>query len=221
MPGQIVHFEIPADDTQQGREFWGLLFGWEFEAAPGPFEYFVTRTGEQSGAAITNMQPGKKGARAYFDVEDINAGAARVRELGGEAGDPDRCPGWAGLRPAQTRRETSSASGRPTRRRRTRPDSGQTPLVRTPGRRDTCRAAGDPDDRRLKGPGGARAPGRERRVSSQSQTADRTRVHRSATVVCSKTRSPFLPASQWRARLRRIRLAPRPGRAAARPASRR
>ena len=93
MPGQIVHFEIPADDTQRGREFWGSLFGWEFEAAPGPFEYFVTRTGEQSGAAITNMQPGKKGARAYFDVEDINAGAARVRELGGEAGDPGPVPG--------------------------------------------------------------------------------------------------------------------------------
>jgi uncharacterized protein len=93
MPGQIVHFEIPADDTQQGREFWGSLFGWEFAAAPGPFEYFVTRTGEQSGAAITNMQPGKKGARAYFDVEDINAGAARVRELGGEAGEPGPVPG--------------------------------------------------------------------------------------------------------------------------------
>jgi hypothetical protein len=93
MPGQIVHFEIPADDTEQGREFWGSLFGWQFNAAPGPFEYFVARTGEQTGAAITNMQPGKKGARAYFDVEDINAGAARVRELGGEAGEPGPVPG--------------------------------------------------------------------------------------------------------------------------------
>jgi predicted enzyme related to lactoylglutathione lyase len=32
MPGQIVHFEIPADDTTKGREFWGSLFGWQFEA---------------------------------------------------------------------------------------------------------------------------------------------------------------------------------------------
>jgi hypothetical protein len=23
MPGQIVHFEISADDTAKGREFWG------------------------------------------------------------------------------------------------------------------------------------------------------------------------------------------------------
>jgi hypothetical protein len=93
MPGQIVHIEIPADDTQKGREFWGALFGWQFEAYPGPSEYHMTRIGDQTGGAITNMQPGKRGTRAYFDVEDINAGAARVKELGGEADDPAPVPG--------------------------------------------------------------------------------------------------------------------------------
>jgi predicted enzyme related to lactoylglutathione lyase len=39
MPGQIVHFEIPADDTATSREFWGSLFGWTFESFPGPSEY--------------------------------------------------------------------------------------------------------------------------------------------------------------------------------------
>jgi uncharacterized protein len=96
MAGQIVHFEIPADDTEKGREFWGSLFGWEFEAYPGPSEYHMTRISDQSGAAITNMEPGKRGTRAYFDVDDINAGAARVKELGGEADDPMAVPnmGW-------------------------------------------------------------------------------------------------------------------------------
>lgn len=93
MAGQIVHFEIPVDDTEKGREFWGSLFGWQFEAFPGPSEYHMTRIGEQTGAAITNMEPGKRGARAYFDVDEINAGVARVRELGGEAGDPQPVPG--------------------------------------------------------------------------------------------------------------------------------
>ena len=93
MPGEIVHFEIPADDTAKGREFWGSLFGWEFESFPGPSEYHMARTGEQSGAAITNMEPGKRGTRAYFDVDDINAGAARVKELGGEADEPMPVPG--------------------------------------------------------------------------------------------------------------------------------
>ena len=93
MSGQIVHFEIPADDTAQGREFWGALFGWQFEAFPGPFEYHMARIGEQTGGAITNMEPGKRGARAYFSVDDIAVGAARVRELGGDASEPAPVPG--------------------------------------------------------------------------------------------------------------------------------
>ncbi|MBA3245786.1 MAG: VOC family protein [Actinobacteria bacterium] len=96
MPGKIVQFEIPADDTEQSREFWGSLFGWQFESYPGMSEYHMTQIDDQSGAAITNMEPGKRGARVYFDVEEIKAGAARVQELGGEAGEPMPVPnmGW-------------------------------------------------------------------------------------------------------------------------------
>jgi predicted enzyme related to lactoylglutathione lyase len=96
MPGQIVHLEVPADDTGKAQEFWGGLFGWEFQAFPGPSEYHMTRIGEEQGAAITNMEPGKKGTRPYFSVDDINAGASRVKELGGEAGDAMPVPnmGW-------------------------------------------------------------------------------------------------------------------------------
>jgi predicted enzyme related to lactoylglutathione lyase len=96
MPGQIVHIEIPADDTEKSREFWGSLFGWEFQAYPGPFEYHMTQLADQQGGAITNMEPGKRGTRAYFLVDDINAGAARVKELGGETGEAQPVPnmGW-------------------------------------------------------------------------------------------------------------------------------
>lgn len=96
MPGQIVHIEIPAEDTAKSREFWGSLFGWQFDASSGPPEYHMTQIAEQTGAAITSMEPGKRGTRPYFDVEEINAGAARVRELGGEAGEPTAVPsmGW-------------------------------------------------------------------------------------------------------------------------------
>jgi predicted enzyme related to lactoylglutathione lyase len=93
MPGQIVHIEIPADDTEKGREFWGSLFGWQFQSFPGPSEYHMTRISDQTGAAITNMEPGKRGTRSYFDVDEINAGAARVKELGGEADEPQPVPG--------------------------------------------------------------------------------------------------------------------------------
>ena len=93
MPGQPAHFEIPADDTAKARQFWGSLFDWQFEAMPGPFEYHMTRISDQTGVAITNMEPGKRGIRTYFYVDDINAGAARVKDLGGEANDPAPVPG--------------------------------------------------------------------------------------------------------------------------------
>ena len=61
----------------------------------------MTRISEQTGGAITNMEQGKRGMRAYFAVDDINAGAARVAELGGKADERCRCPAWAGSRPAR------------------------------------------------------------------------------------------------------------------------
>jgi uncharacterized protein len=93
MAGQPVHFEIPAGDTTRAREFWGSLFGWEWQTMEGPFEYHMTRISEQAGAAVYPPQGGEQGIRSYFDVDDINAGTARVRELGGEAEDGQAVPG--------------------------------------------------------------------------------------------------------------------------------
>ncbi len=89
----FVHIEIPADDTGAGVAFYGSLFGWEFQAFPEPSEYHMARVDNASGAVVTNMEPGKRGMRTYFDVDDINAGAPRVKELGGEADDPMPVPG--------------------------------------------------------------------------------------------------------------------------------
>jgi predicted enzyme related to lactoylglutathione lyase len=96
MAGEIVHMEIAADDTEKAREFYGSLLGWQFQAYPGPFEYHMAQAGEGQGVAITNMEPGKRGTRSYFLVDDINASAARVNELGGQANEPGPVPnmGW-------------------------------------------------------------------------------------------------------------------------------
>ncbi|MGH3035780.1 MAG: VOC family protein [Gaiellaceae bacterium] len=94
MPGQMVHVEIPAGDTAKAREFWGSLFGWEWQTFEGPTEYHMTRFSETTGGAIYEPDPpDKRGARVYFDVDDINAGVARVNELGGEAGEGMPVPG--------------------------------------------------------------------------------------------------------------------------------
>jgi predicted enzyme related to lactoylglutathione lyase len=51
----------------------------------------MTRLSEDTGGAVL---PGDPGAiRVYFDVEDVNAGVARVKELGGQADDPQPVPG--------------------------------------------------------------------------------------------------------------------------------
>jgi predicted enzyme related to lactoylglutathione lyase len=94
MAGKAVHMEIPASDTSRSREFYGNLFGWDWQTMQGPAEYHMTRTSEDTGAAIF---PGDTGAiRPYFDVDDINAGVARVRELGGQMDDAQPVPtmGW-------------------------------------------------------------------------------------------------------------------------------
>jgi uncharacterized protein len=100
MAGQPVHVEIPAGDTAKAQEFWGSLFGWQFQAYEGaPSDYLMTRITDQTGGAIYKPDGATQGLRVYFDVEDINAGAGRVRELGGEAGDAMPVPsmGWFAL----------------------------------------------------------------------------------------------------------------------------
>ncbi|MEP7223835.1 MAG: VOC family protein [Actinomycetota bacterium] len=94
MAGQMVHLEIPAGDTAKAREFWGSLFGWEFQEFPGsPTEYHMTQFSETTGGAIYGAEDDKRGARVYFDVDDIKVGSARVGELGGQAGDARPVPG--------------------------------------------------------------------------------------------------------------------------------
>lgn len=91
MSGNPVHFEIPAQDTARAQKFYKDAFGWDFQAMEGPQEYHMTRISDSTGAAVF---PGDAGAiRVYFDVDDINAGTASLRDAGGEADDPQPVPG--------------------------------------------------------------------------------------------------------------------------------
>jgi predicted enzyme related to lactoylglutathione lyase len=96
MAGEIVHIEFVAKDADRAAAFWGGVFGWEFGDSMSPdFVYRMARTGENSGAAIT--QTGDPGHPTfYFDTPNIDASMAKVRELGGEAGDKTPVPthGW-------------------------------------------------------------------------------------------------------------------------------
>ena len=38
MAGNLMHFEIPAENAQRARSFWSSLFGWTFREWSGPVE---------------------------------------------------------------------------------------------------------------------------------------------------------------------------------------
>jgi len=70
MAGQMVYLEILAGDTGKAREFWGSLFGWEWQAFEGPTEYHMTRFSDTSGGAIMQAEGSERGTRVYFDVDE-------------------------------------------------------------------------------------------------------------------------------------------------------
>ncbi len=94
MPGQLVHFEFPVRDVEQGVRFYGGLFGWQFQDSGMPgIDYRLVRTGENQGGAVFAGDEGARGPVIYFDTDDIDSSVAKVRELGGEAEDKQPIPG--------------------------------------------------------------------------------------------------------------------------------
>jgi predicted enzyme related to lactoylglutathione lyase len=96
MAGDLIHFELPARDTARAKDFWSSLFGWQFRTWSGPVEYHMTQ-GVEPGGAIFRAEESPVGHPVvYFGTDDIDATIARIRELGGEAGDRQPIPhvGW-------------------------------------------------------------------------------------------------------------------------------
>ena len=85
--GKIAWFELPAEDTQRAQDFYGRLFGWQFQPYEGE-DYHLTFA---AGGAIYKA-PERKGPTLYFGTDDIDAAIARVHELGGEAGEKQEIP---------------------------------------------------------------------------------------------------------------------------------
>ena len=94
MPGKLVHFEVPAQDSARARQFWSGVFGWEFgdSGMPG-IEYWMVRTGDDQGGAVMPVDTHKRGLTVYFDTHDIDATLDKVRAKGGRAGEKMPIPG--------------------------------------------------------------------------------------------------------------------------------
>ena len=93
MSAWIGHYEISASDVDRAQRFWSGVLGWEFgENVMPEGEYRMARTGEQSGAAVSSHgSPGNP--TVYFNVDDLEASLAKVRDLGGSAEDKSPVPG--------------------------------------------------------------------------------------------------------------------------------
>jgi predicted enzyme related to lactoylglutathione lyase len=87
--GKVAWFEIPAEDTRRAREFYGSLFGWQFQSDDEQ-DYHMTF---EAAGAIKHV-PDEKAPTIYFGTDDIDAAVARVRALGGKAEDKVEIPGF-------------------------------------------------------------------------------------------------------------------------------
>jgi predicted enzyme related to lactoylglutathione lyase len=87
VPASIVWFEIPADNIERAKSFYGALFGWKIEKFPGGMEYWHIDTGgddaSPDGGMMERKQP-QQPITNYINVASVNEAAARVQKLGGK-----------------------------------------------------------------------------------------------------------------------------------------
>jgi uncharacterized protein len=84
-PGALCWNELATTDPAAAGEFYAALLGWQVTPMEDmPMTYFVIMNGEQSNGGITELSPGPPPHwLVYFATEDIDAGLAKVGELGG------------------------------------------------------------------------------------------------------------------------------------------
>jgi predicted enzyme related to lactoylglutathione lyase len=90
MAGNLNYFEIPAEDADRARGFWGSLFGWEFRDQPASVPYAMAQAGDL-GVGLYESE--ERGLWAYFYVDDLDSAARQVEELGGKVRDKGPVPG--------------------------------------------------------------------------------------------------------------------------------
>ncbi len=95
MSGRVVHFEIPFDDGDRARAFYGGVFGWQLVPVPG-MDYTMVMTGptdQETGATEPGFINGGlferseqfagKAPNLVIDVASIDDALRQVKEAGG------------------------------------------------------------------------------------------------------------------------------------------
>ena len=93
MNGRVVHFEIPFDDGDRARNFYGEAFGWQVQAMP-QMDYTLATTGPSTdtgptesgfinGGMVSRSNAPAPGPTFAVDVDSIEDTLKKVAELGG------------------------------------------------------------------------------------------------------------------------------------------
>jgi uncharacterized protein len=98
---RVIHFEIPGNDPEALADFYGKVFGWKTEKAPGPMEYWLTKTGEGGpgidGGFLRRKHPDQPLANT-IGVESVDAAMDAVVKNGGSVALPKMAiPGYGWL----------------------------------------------------------------------------------------------------------------------------
>lgn len=84
---RVIHFEIPVDDPDRARAFYGTAFGWDIEGW-GDEGYWLATTGPEGDMGIDGGLIGRSDIHAapvlVIGVEDVDAGLARATDAGAE-----------------------------------------------------------------------------------------------------------------------------------------
>jgi predicted enzyme related to lactoylglutathione lyase len=86
-PASIVWFEIPVDNVERAKTFYGKLFGWKIERFPGPKPYWHIDTGGADATPDGGMmerQCQEHSLTNYVGVPSVEEAAAKVEKLGGK-----------------------------------------------------------------------------------------------------------------------------------------
>ena len=87
--GSFCWNELATTDAEAAKKFYSALLGWQFkDGSLGDAKYSEIQVGGESVGGIHQMGPEFGGApphwMAYVAVEDVDAAASRVEELGGK-----------------------------------------------------------------------------------------------------------------------------------------
>jgi predicted enzyme related to lactoylglutathione lyase len=98
MSNPFVHIELCTSDTAKAKEFYGKLFGWEFnDNDMGNMIYSTFKPSSGPGGGIFSMPGMPTFWMAYVGVEDIKAATEKAKSLGATVHKgPEEIPhvGW-------------------------------------------------------------------------------------------------------------------------------